>query len=70
MPVRYGTPLQRADGTRVPLSDGRPVREQVTQGTLGGGAPLGVLGSVAAQAIVGEAFADPAAGTREAVSGT
>ncbi|WP_285576774.1 hypothetical protein [Actinoallomurus iriomotensis] len=47
-PDRYGTPLDRSDGTRTPLFDGEPTREQAVQGTLGDCGIIATLGAVAA----------------------
>ncbi|MGH3381167.1 MAG: hypothetical protein ACRDP6_41185, partial [Actinoallomurus sp.] len=46
-PDRYGTPLQRADGTRTPLFTGEPTREQTELGALGDHALISVFGGVA-----------------------
>ncbi|MEU8125338.1 hypothetical protein AB0C21_42070 [Spirillospora sp. NPDC049024] len=47
IPDRYGTPLDRADGTRVPLFNGEPAREQAKQGILGDCGIIATLGAVA-----------------------
>ncbi|TDD85117.1 hypothetical protein E1293_11765 [Actinomadura darangshiensis] len=47
VPDRYGTPLDRADGSRVPLFNGEPAREQTQQGTLGDCGVMSTLGAVA-----------------------
>jgi hypothetical protein len=47
VPDRYGTPLERADGTRTPLFDGEPTREQTQQGALGDCGIIAALGAVA-----------------------
>ncbi|MEO3826215.1 C2 family cysteine protease [Actinomadura sp. B10D3] len=47
IPDRYGTPLDRPDGSRTPLFDGRPKREQVEQGALGDCGVIATLGAVA-----------------------
>ncbi|MES9511764.1 C2 family cysteine protease [Streptomyces sp. NPDC000609] len=47
IPDRYGTPLDRADGTRTPLFDGDPSREQAQQGGLGDCGVIATLGAVA-----------------------
>jgi hypothetical protein len=46
-PDRYGTPLDRPDGTRTPLFDGTPTREQTKQGALGDCGVIATLGAVA-----------------------
>ncbi|KIF01068.1 hypothetical protein PL81_37655 [Streptomyces sp. RSD-27] len=46
-PDRYGTPLDRADGTRTPLFDGEPSREQAKQGALNDCGVVATLGAVA-----------------------
>ncbi|MER6737829.1 hypothetical protein [Streptomyces puniciscabiei] len=46
-PDRYGTPLERPDGTRTPLFDGEPRREQTKQGELGDCGVIATLGAVA-----------------------
>ncbi|MGQ4382600.1 C2 family cysteine protease [Streptomyces sp. SAS_270] len=45
--VRYGTPLDRPDGTRVPLFEGQPTREQTAQGSLGDCGIIATMGGVA-----------------------
>ncbi|MBT2480482.1 hypothetical protein [Streptomyces sp. ISL-94] len=47
VPDRYGTPLDRADGTRTPLFDGDPSREQTEQGALEDCGIIATLGAVA-----------------------
>ncbi|MFG2243859.1 hypothetical protein [Spirillospora sp. NPDC048823] len=47
VPDRYGTPLERRDGTRTPLFDGEPKREQSEQGALGDCGIIATLGAVA-----------------------
>ncbi len=47
-PDRYGTPLERPDGTRVPCLNGRPQRGQAEQGWLGDCGVVATLGAVAA----------------------
>ena len=47
VPNRYGTPLERRDGTRTPLFDGEPTREQAEQGVLGDCGIIATLGAVA-----------------------
>ncbi|MFF3724817.1 hypothetical protein ACFYYM_20890 [Streptomyces erythrochromogenes] len=47
VPGRYGTPLDRADGTRPSAFDGEPERGQIQQGQLGNCGVIAVLGSVA-----------------------
>lgn len=47
VPDRYGTPLRSADGSRVPLFDGEPAREQTQQGRLGDCGIIATLGAVA-----------------------
>ncbi|MDT0573123.1 hypothetical protein RM704_37685 [Streptomyces sp. DSM 3412] len=47
-PDRYGTPLDRPDGTRTPLFDGVPTREQTKQGELGDCGVIATMGAVAA----------------------
>ncbi|MGI5227767.1 DUF6406 domain-containing protein [Actinoallomurus sp. CA-142502] len=47
VPDRYSTPLERPDGTRTPLFDGVPVREQTKQGVLGDCGIIATLGAVA-----------------------
>ncbi|WP_371577836.1 C2 family cysteine protease [Streptomyces sp. NBC_01314] len=47
IPDRYGTPLDRPDGTRTPLFDGEPRREQTKQGGLGDCGIIATLGAVA-----------------------
>ncbi|MCN9241344.1 C2 family cysteine protease [Streptomyces sp. RY43-2] len=46
-PDRYGTPLDRPDGTRTPLFNGPPKREQTRQGALGDCGIIATLGAVA-----------------------
>ncbi|MEU8309392.1 C2 family cysteine protease [Actinomadura sp. NPDC048955] len=46
-PDRYGTPLDRDDGTRTPLFKGTPKREQAEQGGLGDCGIVATLGAVA-----------------------
>ncbi|MFI1029651.1 hypothetical protein [Streptomyces sp. NPDC020951] len=46
-PDRYGTPLEREDGTRVPLFDGAPRREQTHQGSIGDCGIISTMGAVA-----------------------
>ncbi|TDC82573.1 C2 family cysteine protease [Actinomadura sp. 7K507] len=48
VPDRYGTPLERSDGTRTPLFDGEPTREQTKQGDLGDCGVIASLGALAA----------------------
>ncbi|MET9291860.1 toxin glutamine deamidase domain-containing protein [Streptomyces sp. NPDC003077] len=48
-PDRYGTPLDRPDGTRVPLFDGPPSREQTKQGAIGDCGIIATLGAVASR---------------------
>jgi hypothetical protein len=47
-PDRYGDPLTHPDGTRVPLFDGPPRREQTRQGWAGDCGLIAALGAVAA----------------------
>ena len=47
-PDRYGDPLTRPDGTRVPLMNGPPHREQTRQGWVGDCGLIAALGAVAA----------------------
>jgi hypothetical protein len=47
-PDRYGIPLTRPDGTRVPCLDGPPRREQTRQGWAGDCGIIAALGAVAA----------------------
>ena len=47
-PDRYGDPLTRPDGTRIPCFDGPPRREQTRQGWAGDCGIIAVLGAVAA----------------------
>jgi hypothetical protein len=47
-PDRYGDPLTRPDGTRVPCLDGPPRREQTRQGWAGDCGIIAALGAVAA----------------------
>jgi hypothetical protein len=47
IPDRYGTPLDRADGTRTPLFHGVPSREQAKQGALRDCGVIATLGAVA-----------------------
>jgi hypothetical protein len=47
-PDRYGTPLTRSDGTRIPCLDGPPRREQTRQGWAGDCGIIAALGAVAA----------------------
>lgn len=47
-PDRYGDPLSRPDGTRVPCFDGPPRREQTRQGWAGDCGIIATLGAVAA----------------------
>ncbi|MGQ4358664.1 hypothetical protein [Streptomyces sp. SAS_272] len=46
-PDRYGNPLEREDGTRVPLFDGPPRREQTRQGGIGDCGMISTMGAVA-----------------------
>ncbi len=46
-PDRYGQPLERPDGTRVPCLKGRPDRTQTEQGWLGDCGVIATLGAVA-----------------------
>jgi hypothetical protein len=46
-PDRYGTPLTRSDGTRIPCLDGPPRREQTRQGWAGDCGIIATLGAVA-----------------------
>jgi hypothetical protein len=46
-PDRYGTPLERPDGTRIPLFEGEPTREQTKQGRLDDCGVIATLGAVA-----------------------
>ena len=46
-PDRYGEPLERPDGTRVPCLKGRPDRTQTEQGWLGDCGVIATLGAVA-----------------------
>ncbi|MCZ1006552.1 toxin glutamine deamidase domain-containing protein [Streptomyces lydicus] len=48
-PDRYGTPLDRPDGTRVPLFDGPPSREQTKQGGIGDCGIIATMGAVASR---------------------
>ncbi|MEV0662731.1 C2 family cysteine protease [Actinomadura luteofluorescens] len=48
VPDRYGTPLDQKDGTRTPLFNGEPRREQTRQGLLGDCGIIATLGAVAA----------------------
>ncbi|MEV0401951.1 hypothetical protein [Actinoallomurus sp. NPDC050550] len=48
IPDRYGTPLDRPDGIRTPLFDGKPRREQAQQGALGDCGIIATFGAVAA----------------------
>ncbi|MFU9034612.1 MULTISPECIES: toxin glutamine deamidase domain-containing protein [Streptomyces] len=48
-PDRYGTPLDRPDGTRVPLFDGPPSREQTQQGAIGDCGIIATLGALASR---------------------
>jgi hypothetical protein len=48
-PDRYGTPLDRPDGTRVPLFDGPPSREQTKQGAIGDCGIIATLGALASR---------------------
>jgi hypothetical protein len=47
-PDRYGTPLTRSDGTRIPCLNGPPHREQTRQGWAGDCGIIATLGAVAA----------------------
>jgi hypothetical protein len=47
-PDRYGTPLTRSDGTRIPCLNGQPRREQTRQGWAGDCGIIATLGAVAA----------------------
>ncbi|URM99381.1 C2 family cysteine protease [Actinomadura madurae] len=47
VPDCYGAPLDRADGTRTPLFNGEPAREQTQQGSLGDCGIIATLGAVA-----------------------
>lgn len=46
-PDTYGRPLDRPDGTRIPLFDGDPARDQVQQGRLGDCGVIAAIGAVA-----------------------
>ncbi|WP_330316435.1 toxin glutamine deamidase domain-containing protein [Streptomyces platensis] len=48
-PDVYGTPLDRPDGTRVPLFDGPPSREQTKQGAIGDCGIIATLGAIASR---------------------
>ena len=48
-PDLYGTPLDFDDGTRLPLFDGEPDRDQISQGALGDCGIIATLGAVAAR---------------------
>ncbi|MFF9479256.1 toxin glutamine deamidase domain-containing protein [Streptomyces sp. NPDC014733] len=48
-PDRYGTPLDRPDGTRVPLFEGPPSREQTQQGAIGDCGIIATMGAVASR---------------------
>ncbi|MGG7575082.1 toxin glutamine deamidase domain-containing protein [Streptomyces sirii] len=48
-PDRYGTPLDRRDGTRVPLFDGPPSREQTKQGEIGDCGIIATMGAIASR---------------------
>ncbi len=48
-PDRYGEPLERPDGTRVPCLKGRPDRTQTEQGWLGDCGIIATLGAVASR---------------------
>ncbi|MGC4954350.1 C2 family cysteine protease [Actinomadura citrea] len=48
VPDRYGTPLEQSGGTRIPLFNGEPKREQTKQGSLGDCGIIATLGAVAA----------------------
>ncbi|BCK67809.1 hypothetical protein Srufu_017620 [Streptomyces libani subsp. rufus] len=48
-PDVYGTPLDRPDGTRVPLFDGPPSREQTQQGAIGDCGIIATLGALASR---------------------
>lgn len=48
-PDRYGTPLDRPDGTRVPLFDGPPSREQTQQGAIGDCGMIATMGAMASR---------------------
>ncbi|WEH15930.1 C2 family cysteine protease [Streptomyces sp. VNUA24] len=45
--IEYGTPLDRPDGTRLPLFDGPPAREQTQQGMLNDCGVIATMGAVA-----------------------
>ncbi|MFE7759908.1 C2 family cysteine protease [Streptomyces sp. NPDC057438] len=45
--IEYGTPLDRPDGTRLPLFDGPPAREQTQQGMLDDCGVIATMGAVA-----------------------
>ena len=64
-PDRYGTPLQRPDGTRVPCLIGKPERGQAEQGWLGDCGVVATLGAVAAHrpADIGDRIAEQPDGT-------
>ena len=47
-PDRYAQPLERPDGTRVPVCNGRPDRSQAEQGRLDDCGIIATLGAVAA----------------------
>ncbi|WP_158079251.1 C2 family cysteine protease [Actinomadura sp. CNU-125] len=46
-PDQYGTPLTRPDGSRIPLFDGDPTREQTQQGAIGDCWLISTLGAIA-----------------------
>ncbi|MHC5257545.1 toxin glutamine deamidase domain-containing protein [Streptomyces sp. UC4497] len=48
-PDRYGTPLDRPDGTRTPLFDGTPSREETKQGAIGDCGIIATMGAVASR---------------------
>ncbi|WP_338740580.1 C2 family cysteine protease [Actinomadura luteofluorescens] len=47
VPDRYGTPLERADGSRIPLFNGELAREQAKQGILGDCGIIAAFGAIA-----------------------
>ncbi|MET8468971.1 toxin glutamine deamidase domain-containing protein [Streptomyces sp. NPDC006422] len=48
-PDSYGRPLDRPDGTRMPLFDGPPLREQTQQGSIGDCGVIATMGAVASR---------------------
>lgn len=65
----YGTPLDRPDGTRLPLFDGPPTREQTEQGMLGDCGIIATMGAVAGHRpeLISQCMRENADGTYEVI---